>query len=354
MDRLYMRKVAYLAIMAVLIVLSFLLLRPILMSIITGIILASIFTPIYRKVNKIIKSKDLSASIISLILIVLIIIPLWFLTPVLLNQSIDMFTASQQMDFVTPLKKIFPSLFAVEQFSNEIGSIIYSFVTKMTNSLMNGISKLILNFPTIFLQMLVVFFTFFFVIRDQEKFVNYIQSVLPFPKSTEERLFKSTKDITFSILYGQVVIGILQGIFAGISFFIFGLDNALLLTLLACLAGIFPIIGTSVVWVPVLIFLVVQGQFIPAIGVGVFGLLSAFFENAIKPAFVSKRTNVHSAIIFLCMVGGLFLFGILGFILGPLVLSYLLIVMELFRDRRTPGIFIQEPEEEIDIKMNYN
>lgn len=357
MDKNYLQKIASIVILAILITLSFLLLKPILMSIITAIILAFIFHPLYEKTLKHVKSRNLSTIIISAILIILIVIPLWLLTPILLEQSIEIFMQSQKMDFVTPLKQIVPQLFESEQFSNEIGSVIYSFVTNLANSVMNMISKLIINFPTLFLQFLVVFFTFFFVLRDNDKFVKYIQSLLPFPKKTEERLFKSSRDITMSILYGQVIIGILQGLFAGVSFFLFGVENALFLTILACLAGIFPILGTAIIWVPVSIFVLMDGAIWPAIGIIFFGIIAAFVENGVKPMIVSKRTNVHSAVIMLGMIGGLFFFGILGFILGPLILAYLLIVLELYRDKRTPGVFIRHPEdednEEINIKTNF-
>jgi len=289
------------------------------------------------------KSKNLSASLICIILIVLIILPLWFLTPVIIDQSIKLYIASQQMDFVTPLKNFFPDLFVSEEFSAEIGSTIYSFVTKATNSLMNSVSKLILNFATIFLQSLVVFFTLFFVLRDKEELIKYIQSILPFSKEVEKKLFKSSKDITLSVLYGQVVIGIFQGLIAGIGFFIFKIPNALLLTFFAALAGIFPIIGTALVWVPVVIYLLIAGDSLPALGVVVFGICSSLVENLIKPAFISKRTKMNTSLILIGMIGGLLLFGILGIILGPLIIAYLLIVLELYRDKGSPAVFIQEP-----------
>ena len=210
-----------------------------------GLILAFIFSPIYDWIYKHLKSKNLSAFIICLLLVVVIILPIWFLTPVIIDQSIKVYTSSQQIDFITPLKNFFPELFVSEQFSAEIGSTIYSFVTKATNSLMNAAANLILNFAKIFLQLLVVFFTLFFVLKDKEQLVKYIQSLLPFSKEIEKKLFKSSKDITVSVLYGQVVIGILQGIIAGLGFFIFKIPNALLLTFFAALAGIFPIIGTA-------------------------------------------------------------------------------------------------------------
>lgn len=342
MDREYLKKVTTAIILLVLIVLVFFLVRPILLSIIMGFILAFIFSPVYNWFYKYSKSKNLSALLICVILLVVIILPLWFLTPVVIDQSIKIYISVQQIDFVTPLKNFFPDLFVSEQFSAEIGSTIYGFVTKLTSSLMNSLSKLILNFAIIFLQLLVVFFVLFFVLRDKEELVEYIQSLLPFSKEVEKKLFKSSKDITVSVLYGQVVIGIFQGLIAGIGFFIFKVPNALLLTFFAALAGIFPIIGTALVWVPVVIYLLIAGDSLPAIGVMVFGICSSLVENLVKPAFISKRTNMNTSLILIGMIGGLLLFGILGIILGPLIIAYLLIILELYRDKGSPTVFTQE------------
>lgn len=342
-DEKYLKSITTTIILLGLIVLAFFLVKPFLLSIIMGLILAFIFSPVYDWFYKYIKSKNLSALIICILLLVIIILPLWFLTPVIVDQSIKVYMTAQQIDFVTPLKNFFPELFVSEQFSAEIGSTISSFVTKITNSLMNSFSKLILNFATIFLQLLVVFFVLFFVLRDKEELVKYIQSLLPFSKEVEKRLFKSSRDITISVLYGQVLIGILQGIIAGIGFFIFKVPNALLLTFFAALAGIFPIIGTALIWVPVVIYLLIAGNSLPALGVAVFGLCSSLVENLVKPVFVSKRTNMNTSLILIGMIGGLFLFGILGVILGPLIIAYLLIILELYRRKEEPTVFIQEP-----------
>ena len=344
MDDAYFRKIMTAVVLGVLIVLTFLLLRPLLLAIIFGIILAFIFSPVYDWLYRVIKLKNLSAFLICLLLLALIILPLWFLTPIAVNQSIKIYLSSQQIDVITPIKNIFPSLFASEAFSAEIGSIIHSFVTKITNSLMNSFANLILHFPTFFLQFLVVLFTFFFVLRDKEQIVAYVQSLLPFSKEVEKKLFKSSKDITVSVLYGQVVIGILQGIVAGLGFFIFKVPNALLLTMLAALAGIFPIIGTAIIWIPVIIYLLIAGNTFAALGVLLFGLISSTIENFLKPIFVSRRTNMNTSLILIGMIGGLLLFGILGIILGPLILAYLLIVLELYRNKRVPSILIQQPE----------
>ena len=343
MDDPYFRKIMTSVILIVLIVLSFFLLKPILLSIIIGMILAFMFYPVYNKLYKLIHLKNTSSLIICLFLIIIIILPMWFLTPLVIEQSFKIYLSSQQVDFVTPLRNFLPSLFASEQFSSEIGSIISSFVTKVANSFVSGLSNLILDFPRIFLQLVVVFFTFFFVLRDKEKLVEYIKSLLPFSKEVEKKLFDYSKGITTSVIYGQVLVGIIQGLIVGIGFFIFGVPNALFLTLLASLAGILPIIGTVIIWLPVTIYLFVAGNTFPAIGVLIFGLISSTVDNFLRPWIVSRRTSMPSSIILIGMIGGLFLFGILGFILGPLILAYLLIILEIYRNKKDSTLFMQQP-----------
>lgn len=340
-DKNYMKKVASLVILATLIFLSYFLLKKILMPMIAAIILAFIFTPLQKKLSKKIKSKNLSAIIVTSILILLIAVPIWFLTPTLLKESIQLFSASQKIDLITPLHKLLPGIFANPTFSNQLLSSLYSFITNITNGALKAISKVILNFPRLLLAYLVILFTFFFVLRDGDLIVEYIQSLLPFPKQIEKKLFKSSRDITTSILFGQIVVGIFQGIIAGISFYIFGLHNALILTLVAIAAGIFPVISTTVVWVPVAIYVLITRNILPALGITIFGFIGIFFENIVKPHFVSKRTNVHMGIILLGMIGGILTFGLLGIIIGPLILSYLLIVLELYRKRGKVTPFTQ-------------
>lgn len=326
-------------IVASLLVLSFFILKPILLSIILGGLLAFIFVPIYKKLDKKINYPTISAAIVCTVFAILLILPLWFFTPTVVEQSFKFYVASQELDIITPLQTIFPSFFASDQFSAEVGSIIQSFITKTTNSLMNSASQLILDFPTLFLHFLVVFFTFFFALRDNKQLVEYIQSLLPFSKDVEKKLFASSRGITYAVLYGQVVIGIAQGLAAGIGFFIFSVPNAFVLTALACIAGIFPIIGTTIVWLPVVIYMLLAGNIFAAIGILIFGVISSSIDNLFKPIFVSKRTNVPSSLILIGMIGGLFFFGILGIILGPLVLSYVLIIIEVYRTRKAPTIF---------------
>ena len=347
----YIKRLTILAILAILIILTYLVLRPILLAIFFGIILAFVFSPIYDKINKKINNKTISGVLITVFLLLLIILPLWFFTPIMIDESLKVYYSIQDADFVTPLKNIFPSIFASEQFSNDVGQIIYSFVSKLVNSIVNYFSDLVLNFPILLLQLTIAFFIMFFTLRDKEKFVSYIKSLLPFSKEVEKKIFSQTQGITISVIYGQVVVGIIQGLIAGLGFLIFGVPNTLFLTLLACLAGIFPMVGTTIIWLPVAIYLLIIGNIVSVVGVVFFGLIAGFIDNILKPIFVAHRTSLPSSMVLIGMIGGYFLFGILGFIIGPLILAYLLIVLELFRNKRVPGLLIQEKPRKLRISI---
>ncbi len=337
----YFRKVMTAVLLFILIILCFFLIKPILLSIIFGVIMVFIFSPPYNFLNRFIKSKTLCASIISIILAAVIILPIWFFTPVIIDQSFKMFQAIQTLDFITPLKSVFPSLFTSESFTAEVASILHSFLSSTTNSIVNGFASLILDFPNLSLQFLVMAFTFFFVLRDKEELIVYIKSLLPFSKDVEEKIFKYSEGITWSVIYGQIILGIGQGILTGIGFFVFGVPNAFFLMLLAILLGILPVLGTFLVWIPVAIYMMINNGTEAGLGIAIFGIVASLLDNFFRPIIIARRTQIHTGLILIGMIGGIFLFGVLGIILGPLIISYLVILLEIYRNKRMPGILIQ-------------
>lgn len=338
MDETFFKKISATLILAALIILSFFIVKPILLAIIFGIILSILFAPIYDWLYCRIKIKTIPALIICLFLLLVVFTPIWILAPLLVKQSVQVYQVSQQIDYITPLKQIFPSLFPSPEFTTQVGSIIHSAVTKATNSLMNSFANVVFAIPTIFLQLIMVFFTLFFVLRDKDRIVEYLQSLLPFSKDIENKLFKSSKDIVYAVFYGQIFIGLVQGLIAGAGFFIFKVPNSLLLMLFAVIAGILPIVGPAIIYVPVVIYLFIANNNLAAIGVIIFGLMASFSDYLLRPIFLSRGAKIHPGIAIIGMIGGFLLFGILGFLLGPMILAYLLILLELYRNKKIPNI----------------
>ncbi|MEK6842522.1 MAG: AI-2E family transporter [Nanoarchaeota archaeon] len=342
-DSEYFKKITTTVILFILLVLSFLILQPILLSIIMGLIMAVVFFPLYEWILKKTKLKSVALILICLFLITIIVLPFWFLMPIFVEQSFQVYVAAQQIDFVEIFTKIFPSLSATGDVSSEFGSVFSSFVTSSLNSIARVFSEMLLNFPVIFLHMIVVFATFFFVLKDKDEILEYLRGLMPFSKDVEKRLFQSSTNITRSVIYGQIVIGLIQGLIAGIGFLIFGVPNTLFLTLLAVLAGIL-IIGPAIIWIPVVIYLLIAGNSFAAAGVTFFGIISAVIDNFLRPFFISKSSKMHPLLSLTGMIGGFFFFGILGFILGPLILAYVIIILEIYRGKELQGFFLKPPE----------
>ncbi|HJZ18484.1 MAG TPA: AI-2E family transporter [Candidatus Nanoarchaeia archaeon] len=339
-DSEYFKKIITTAILFVLLVLSFLVLRPILLSIIMGMILAVVCSPPYDWILKKTKSKWFSITSICLFLAAIIIVPFWFLVPIFIKQSFEVYLAVQKIDFIKIFGGFFPNL-SQEFLHSEFSSILNSFVPQMINSMISSFSQLILNFPSIFLQFIVVLATFFFVLKDKDEILSYLHSLMPFSKEVERKLFQSSTDITLSVVYGQILIGFIQGVITGIGFFIFGIPNALFLTLFAIFAGILPLIGPTIVWIPVVIYLFVAGNTSAAVGITLFGLISTIIDYLIRPILVSKKSKMHPLLSLTGMIGGFFFFGILGFILGPLILAYVIIILEIYRGKELHGFFVK-------------
>lgn len=334
MEKEYFKGVLTTMILVALVVLTFLVLRPILLSVIVGLILAFMFSPIYNYINSKINYGSVTASLLCLFLAILLLLPFWVFTPLVVEQSFKAYQFIQETDFTENLEKLVTVLPVPEDFTSQIISTTKSFISKKSNELLNYFTDLILDFPVIFLQLLVVFFTFFFALKDKGGLEKYIKSLLPFKEEVKTKLFRYSKEITNSVIYGQVIIGLIQGFVVGIGYFIFGVSNPLLLTILSAVVGILPIVGTTLIWIPVTIYLFLDSSVVPAIGILVFGIISSVVDNLIRPFLVSRSTHLNSSVILVGMIGGLLFFGVLGLILGPLIISYLLVILELYRDKQ--------------------
>ncbi|MBI3623140.1 AI-2E family transporter [Candidatus Pacearchaeota archaeon] len=333
MEEVYTKRIMSALIFIGLLILSYFVLEPIILSIAAGFFLAFIFAPLYGFLYKKSKMPNLSALLICLFLLAILIIPIWLFMPTIIKQSFTIYQSVQKLDLVKLLKDISPSVFASDQFTQDVGTIAQSFINNSLNSFLNSLASIVLNFPTLMLQFLVVIFTMFYVLRDGDLLVAYLESLLPFSDDIKKKFFKSSRDITKAILYENIVVGVIQGIILGLGFFLFGVSNALVLTLLGALVGVLPVLGPMLVWVPVLIFLIIKGDNVAVIGILLVGLLSSNIDTILRPWLVSRRVKVHTTLVLIGMIGGLLFFGVLGLILGPLILSYLVIVLDIYRDK---------------------
>ena len=313
-------------------ILAFIIIKPLAFSILYGFLLAYILYPIYKFVLKKVKNKYLAASIMSFSSLVILIVIVSLVLGTIFNQLIEFYLTLQKIDIGLTIKKPLTDLFISPEIAGTISSAVQISISSFLAKITSTIGRAIVNFPIILLQTFVFFLIFFFSLRDGVEALEYIKSLSPLKKEIQSKFSKNFKDITNSVLIGQIVVGIIQGLIAGMGYFIFGVPTALLLTVITVLVGVIPIIGPWFVWIPVDIYLFVANK--PGAGMGLFiygMLLINWVDTIVRPMIVSRRTQINRGIILVGMIGGLFVFGLLGLIIGPLILAYVLLVLEIYR-----------------------
>jgi predicted PurR-regulated permease PerM len=281
----------------VLAVLAYYLIKPFLTSIILGSILAFIFLPLYNKLNLRLRSSNFSALIICLIFAIIIFIPFLFLTPKLLEESFRIYSQVQQINLIEPFERLLPVFFFSPSFASDVAVIFSNLIKNFADSLVDSASGLIFDLPLLLSQAIITFFIMFFILRDSEYLMDYLKDILPFDNDVKEKIFKQSREITVSVLWGQVIMGIAQGLIVGLGLFIFSVPGTVFIDPFCDSCRILPIIGTTIVWVPTTIYLLIVGNVPAAIGLAIFGIISTLVENFVRPIVVSRNTKMNSALI---------------------------------------------------------
>jgi len=322
-------------------ILVLLMMKPIFVAVIGGLLLAYIFRPTYLKIYNLTKKKNISAFTIAIAIILVIIIPLWFVVPLMLQQVFDLFTASQSLNIGHIVSVIFPT--ASEKFVSQMTVAVGSFIGKITTALLEYLNGLFLDIPIISLNLAIVFFVFFYAVRDYEALKKFIKSISPFTKSKEKEIVNQFENITDSVIYGQIIVGFVQGGLAGLGLLIFGVGNVLVLTGLAIFLSILPTIGPFLIWIPISIYFFASGQTGIGIGYLLYNIIIvSTVDNILRTYLVARKTDLSPAVVFAAMIGGFLVFGMIGLLLGPLIVSYFFMFLQAFRDKKIHALIHED------------
>jgi predicted PurR-regulated permease PerM len=318
-------------------ILAFIIVKPVLMSVLGGLILAYIFFPVYTQFLKYTKYRTIAASVVTIFVLAVIFVPLWFLAPVIVNRVFNLFQYSQSFDSAAVLSGIFPDS---GQLVTQASLAINNAIGKVSSVVVNAFVDFLVNFAVVSLHLFLVAFVFFFALRDEADLRKFVSGLSPLRKKQENDLIKQFKDITNSIIYGQIIVGIFQGIAAGIGLWLFGVPNAFLLTVLALILSIIPVIGPGLLYVPVTVYMIITGNPFLAIGYLLYNLLIvSALENILRAHIVQKKAKLSQVIALIGMIGGLLVFGVLGLILGPLILAYFVTFLRAYKEDTLSSFF---------------
>ncbi len=335
------RRLVIFAIIIALFVATYFIIKPIFVSTVTGLLLAYAFYPLHKKIFKLFGERN-TASLASVTLIVIVlVVPIWFMIPTIIQQAFDMFTLLQSLDITSFVQKILPGI--SPKLQTDIASSLIGLIGKVTNSTLSTLTNLIFDLPNILLNLVVVLFVFFYGLRDADGLKKYLEEVSPLKKEQQKILTGQFKNMTSSIIYGQIVLGIAQGIITGLGLLMFGVPKVILLTSIAVIAGVLPILGPWLVWIPAAIYLFSTGQTGMAIAFTAYSVVFAtLLESILRPIIVSRSTKVPSSVILIGTIGGLIAFGAIGIFIGPLLLAYALFFLEAYKNKVIADLFAAE------------
>lgn len=329
------------AIVAVLIYLPFL------TSIVFAIALSVIVAPLYRFILRVFfsnKPKSTFAALITIFIVaVLVLIPGAFIVGKLYSEIQDIYYflteesgRSMVIDLFntvsTRLSDMFFNLYPALSFDS---LNVTEYLQQAVELGFSHLDTVFTGAGSILMGIFVTFFSLFYLLRDGRDLKSHIIALSPLVDSDDERIFHRLEQAVYSIVLGSLVVGVIQGILTGIGFAIFRVPDPTVWGSIAAVAALIPGVGTALILVPGIIYLFVTGSTGYAIGLLIWGMLAVgLIDNLLGPLLVNRGIKIHPAIILLSVLGGIALFGIVGFILGPLVIAFLFALLEIYKTSR--------------------
>jgi predicted PurR-regulated permease PerM len=187
-------------------------------------------------------------------------------------------------------------------------------------------------------QLLLTLFVLFYLYRDEEDAIDGVRSVMPLSEAETTRLLRRIDDTIHATVYGTLTVALVQGAMGGLIFLVLGIPGAVLWGTIMGLLAIIPYLGTFVIWGPTALFLAAQGDWgKAAILVGWGALAIGLIDNLLYPMLVGQRLRQHTVIAFIAILGGIAVFGTPGVILGPVAVTVLFFLLDVWRRRTEDG-----------------
>ena len=321
------------------------LLLPFLSILIIGAVISGITYPVYRYIQRIGKLKSSTASLITCLLIFcLLFIPIVFFVGSLTQQAYGLYQMARNAAISDQVNNLLRDTQVLEKANALLANFDYELTGDELKNAVTEVAKFVglflyeqaraiasntLAFVINFILMLLVIY---FLLIDGQHLVAYIVDLSPLPTDQEWMLIEKFKGMAGAILIGNGVGGVIQGGLGGLLFWIFGFPSAFLWGVIMGLLAFLPIIGIGLVLIPAAFLLFIKGR----IAAGLFFIIFYFIismgvEYLFKPRLVGQRVRMHPLLVFLAIIGGLKLFGILGIIYGPLVVTAFMTLAEIYR-----------------------
>lgn len=316
-------------------------------AIVLALLLASVFYPLYLWVNKrLFRNLETLASLfmILFIFLVLVVPSVWFVGT-LSNEAFDFYHRAGSSLSLKELQDAIASDSSWAQSVRKLGGLVgLEFTPEKVNDMASAVGKsvglflyrqvaaLASNVLGFLVQFFLMMLTLFILFRDGARLKEYLIELLPVPGPQIEKVTGKFQEMARAIILGNGLSGVVQGILGGLGFYFFGLKAPVLWGTVIAFLGFLPLVGTALAYLPATAILLLRGNEGLAIAFLIYNVLySTTIDYFVKPRIMGQGMQMNSLLVFFGIVGGLKLFGAMGLVYGPLIITVFLTLAEIYR-----------------------
>ena len=317
-------------------VLAFFIFKPFIYVILLAIFIATVFAPLYRKILALTReSKELAALLSVFLVIIVVIIPILFLVTQILQEATQLYQYLLSDEgvsiFSINMGKLLEGMGKFIPISDQSSLDVHYYMKQSLDWLLPRLTSFVSDIALIVMNIFIFLIALYYLFKDGPKLKKTIVSLSPLQDVHDEEIFNKLTLAIRAVIKGNLIVALIQGAMAALGFYIFGVSSPILWGAIAAIAAVIPGFGTALVIAPAILFLVFSGETSSAIGLFIWGLTAVgLIDNFLGPKLVERGVKIHPFLILLSILGGLALFGPLGFLFGPLVLSLFFALSEIY------------------------
>ena len=311
-----------------------------------AILLSMLFHGTFIKFkNRFNQNENRAAGATVAVIILLVVIPVLFIGTLVVKESVEFFRAVEtgEIDLIKQLESWQNRIPIAEEWLENYGLEIeetktsfWQSAVQLGKNLAYGAMGITQNMFGFFLQFFVMLYILFFFLKDGEKLVRNLVKVLPLGDKQEWELINRFAGVARATVKGSLVVALIQGALGGILFWAVGIPGAVIWAVIMTIFSLLPV-GSGLVWGPVSIVLILQGDIgrglvVLAVGALVIGLI----DNLLRPLLVGRGAKMPDYLILLSTLGGLTWFGISGFVIGPIIAAFFITCWQMLSEFQLP------------------
>jgi len=310
---------------------SFYLFWPFISTLVVSAMIAVILFPLYSWIQDKIGSNGLSAFISILILSIFILVPLFFLASEVVKESRILYEYNiAHPEYLSIASSKISALFS--RIFDGANMNIGNYVGQFANWISTHLSSIFSGTLSTLFNVVVGVFALFYFLRDGNRFRDAMIRLSPLPDNYEKEILERMKKVINGVVRGAFAMALIQGIFTGIGFAIFGIPHPVLWGSLAAIAALIPGFGTSLVTIPAVIYLFATNDTNNAIGLAIWAAVAVgMIDNILGPVIIGRGAKIHPLFILFSVLGGIAVFGFTGFLLGPLIVGLMITLLGIHR-----------------------